>query len=354
MKIKSKILHKELMNSKSRGLIDSMLLNANGAFDTNSAAYQFVIDTLSYIRSTIIEQKFYKIPFADFVPVDVGEGAFGSEIIQNMSFQVGGDFYAGDVNANPTQGRIADVGAFLQPTRIPTQLWMKKAIWTTIEVKQAAATNKWDVIASRIESLKKDWDLGLQETCFLGHPTISTMSGLLNNAEVTINTDLIAVPISEMTVAQLKSFIQNALTEYWANTNNTEMPDTFLMPTADLLGMGDFVGDTTVINPLALKIDVIENMFKKITQNENFKVRHVAYCQANRNSVRGINKDRYVLYKNDAETLNMPIPIDFDMLAADTGDQIQWAQGAYGQYSGVLINRVPEVLYLDAVTPKTY
>jgi hypothetical protein len=352
--LNSKILNREILNSKSRGLIDSFLLNSNGAIDPSSAGYQYVIDTLSFIRSKVIEQKFYEIPIAEYVPVEVGEAAFGSEVVQNLTFQTGGDFYAGDVNANPSQGRVSEVSAFLEPIRIPTQLWTKKTNWTTIEVKQAAAINKWDVIESRIKSLKKDWDLGIQETAFLGHPIISTMTGLINNASVTKNTTLISVPISQMTVAELKVLIQGLISAYWNNSNNTALPDTFLVPSADFFGLGDFVGDTTVVNPLALKIEVIENMFKKMTQNDKFKVKPLAYCQANRNSSRGINKDRYVLYKNDPDTLTMPIPIDFTMLAADTGDQLQWSQGSYGQYSGVLINRVPEVLYIDSAAPFTY
>ena len=37
------------------------LLNANGAIDPATAGYQYAIDTLSEIKSQVIEQKFYKI-----------------------------------------------------------------------------------------------------------------------------------------------------------------------------------------------------------------------------------------------------------------------------------------------------
>jgi len=76
------------MPKKNMSYDNILFMNSNGAFDPNSAAYQIAIDTLSYIRSVVIQQKFYEIPFADFVPIDVGEGAFGSEIVQNMEFMI--------------------------------------------------------------------------------------------------------------------------------------------------------------------------------------------------------------------------------------------------------------------------
>lgn len=331
---------------------ERIFMNSNGAIDPSSAGMQYITDSLSFIRSKVIEQKFYEIPIADFMPVDVGEAAWGSEVIQNLTFQSGGDFYAGDVNANPSAGRTPEVNAYLQPIRMPTQLWGKGTSWTLLEIKQAAMMNNWDAIKSKVDSLKKDWVLGIQKQAFLGHPTIPTQTGLLTNPNVTINTALIPEPLCKMTVTELRSFIKSILGAYWNNSNNTAMPDTFLMPTYDYLGLADFVGDTTVVNPLITKIEVLIKMFREMTDNPNFKIRHTAYNQATRNS-KFINKDRYVLYRNDPETLKMSIPIDFTLLEAGTGDYWNWQQKAYGQYAGVLITRHPEVLYLDSAVAWT-
>ena len=43
----------------------------------------------------------------------------------------------------------------------------------------------------------------------------------------------------------------------------------------------------------------------------------------------------------------MAIPVDFTMLEARTLNSFDWEQLAYGQYSGVLVNREREVLYID-------
>ena len=340
------------MSKKISNLIDNLLCNSSGAIDPQSAGYQFVIDTLSFIDSKVIEQKFYTVPIADFIPVDVGKAAFSSEIVKNLVFQTGGDFYAGDINANAGVGREATAGAFVEPTRIPTQLWQKKTTWGTVEIKQAAATGRWDVIEERIKSLKKDWDLGIQKTAFLGHPYIKTMTGLINNADCygNRNTSIITVPMSLMTMAQIKVVLAQMIAAYWKNSNYTALPDTFIMPSTDFMGMADFVSDTY---PLMTKIEAIKQMFKEITGAANFKIGHVAYLQADKNSARNVNANRYILYRNDPETLSMNIPIDFTMLPADTGDQVSWSQGAYGQYSGVLITRPLEVLYLDQTGTST-
>jgi hypothetical protein len=356
IKPKNKIIGKQFNNSKGNmaglGIIDRLFCNSNGAIDPTAAGYQVLIDTLSYIRSEVIEQSFYEIPIADYMPVDIGEAAWGSEIVQNVSILTGGDFYAGDVNANPSKARQAGVSAFVTPNRIPTQQWNKHTEWTTLEIKQAAALNKWDVIAGRISALKENWDLGIQKNAFLGHPYITTMTGLLNNADVTVNTDLITTPISEMTVAELNAFLATLLNTYFANTNKTKMPNTFIMPTSDFLGLGSFVGDTSVVNPLIQKIDVIETMFKKMTGNPNFKVLMLAYADKAINS-KVINKNRYCLYNNDPKTMKLAIPIDLNIMEAYTADGFNWSQGGYGQYSGLLVTKPKEVLYIDETAAST-
>jgi hypothetical protein len=330
--------------------INGQLLNSTGIFSPSDAGYQYAIDTLSYLRAEIIEQKFYEVPIADYFTVDVGQGAYSSEMVQNMSFMSGGDFYSGDVSASGNLGKIEKVGALTTPIRIPNQYWMKGVNWQILEIKAAAQFQRWDVVEERLKSLKKDWDLGIQETAFLGHPMITALTGLINNADLTPNTTLITTPIKDMTTAEFKAFVASCLQTYWAYSNNTALPDTFVLPTTDYLGLGDFVSDLDV---RISKIDYLTSMFQKMTNNPKFKITSLAYCQSDKNSARGITKNRYVLYRNDPDTLKMNIPVDFTMFAADTANQTQWTQVAMGQYSGVLITRPQEVLYIDETAATT-
>ena len=319
------------------------LLNANGDIDPAASGYQYLIETLSYIRSTIIQQKFYEIAFADYIPVDVGEGAWMEEIVQNLTFNTGGSFYQGDVDIQTETGRIAMVGAGLDKIQMDVKTWAKGTGWTIMEIAKAAAANNWDVVESKLRSLKKNWDLGVQETAFLGHPD-GTLTGLLNSAEVTINTSLITVSLSSMSEAQFTAFVAGLLPAYFTNSNDTTIPDTFVIPNSDYLGLGVPYSDTF---PNISKLQYMLDFLSRMTGNPNFTILGLSYAQSSINSSRGISKNRYTLYKNDPDTMKMAVPVDFTMLEADTSNKINWQQAAYGQYSGVLVNRKREVLYLD-------
>lgn len=323
--------------------LNTRLMN-QGDIAPGTSGFNYVIESLSYIRSQIIDQIFYEIPIADFMPVDVGEGAYAEEIVQNLTFMSGGSFYDGDVANADNNGRVAQVNAGLSPIRMRTQLWRKGTGWSIFELMRAATANNWDVVESKLKSLKKDWDLGVQETAFLGHPDGSNLVGLLNDSEVTVNNTLLPVSLSAMTESQFTTFIQTVLPTYFANANDTTLPDTLVIPNDDYLGLtAPYTGSFPVIS----KIEYLSNALSKATDNPDFKIMGLSYAQATRNAGRGLNENRYVLYKKNPETLKMAIPIDFTMLEADTTNKFNWQQLAYGQYSGCLINRKREVLYMD-------
>lgn len=322
-----------------------LLTNAAGDVDTSGAGYDYIIRTLSEIRAEVVEQKFYKIAPADYFPVSVGQGANMDEIIQNLTFQTGGEFFDGDIQTNQESGRIAQVDVLQDKLRMPIQVWAKQVVWTIVDIAKAAQASNWDLIASLMESLKTDWDLGIQEVGFLGHPSIPAMTGLLNDPEVNINTSLITKPISDMSETEFQAFVAGIMGAYFANTNSTEdQPDKFVIPTNDYLGL---VSATSATFNTISKIEYLLNAFKKATRNENFEILPLAYAQADKNDVRGISKNRYALYKSDPKTMKMEIPQDFYMLEAATANNFNWTQPATGQYSGLLINRKREMLYLD-------
>jgi len=196
-----------------------------------------------------------------------------------------------------------------------------------------------------MKSLKRNWDLGIQETAFLGHPMYTTVTGLINNASVTINTSLITKSLKSMSETEFTTFLSGVMSTYFSNSDDTELPDTFVIPTSDYLGLAVPYSSTYPVNS---KLEYMINAFKRTTRNEGFRILPCSYCEATRNNaLRGINKNRHVLYRNDPETLSMSIPVDFNMHEAETANSIFWQQPAVGQYSGVLINRVPEIIYFD-------
>jgi hypothetical protein len=335
---------KQLTNSKMVSILGMPLTNANGAIDPATTGFDYVTRTTSEIRSGIIEQTFYEVAPADFLPVDVGEAAWKDEIIQNLTYDLAGDFFQGDVDTLTGNGRISEVGTAMAPIKMKTVIWAKAAKWNISEVSQAAASSNWDPIEAKMKTLKRNWDLGIQEVAFLGHPTESTVTGLLNHSEVTINTTLITKTLTSMTETEFTTFIGAVIGAYYDNSNSTTLPDTFIIPTDDFLGLTvPYSATYPNISKMAYMLDA----FKKATGNENFQIKSLAYAQSANNAARGINKERYVLYKNDRETLKMTIPVDFNMFESKTTNGLFWEQPAMGQYSGVMINKVPEVFYME-------
>lgn len=321
------------------------LTNANGDIETTLSGFKFITSTMSEIMQEEIEQKHMEVPFADYVPVDVGGAPDAEEIIRKVTFQTGGDFHDGDINTSTSTSRMASVDVAMTPLRMPIKDWAKDFTYNIVEIAKAAASSNWDLLAGKTKSLKKNWDLGLQEICFLGHPGVSELTGLLNSDEVNSNSSVISTKkISEMTSAEFQTFIGQVVSVYVDNSENTSKPDTFVIPTDDFLGLASAASDN---NPAISKLEYLQKALAATSGNKNFTILDLAYCQKERNEDFGINSNRYVMYKNDPDVLTMAIPVDFTLLEAETINNFNFTQVAYGRYSGTMITRPKEVMYFD-------
>jgi len=315
------------------------LFNSSGDIDVSASGFKFLIDSMSFIRAQVIKQVFYEISIADYLPVDVGEAAWKSEVVQNLEFYEGGSFSEGCTNQGGS--RTATVDTALSQIRMPVRTWKKKAAWNIAQIAEAANVGNWDPVEAKLRSLKKNWDLGIQELAFNGLPGDTDLTGFLTNASVNINTTLISEDVSGMSDTEFQAFVKGLLNAYYANSNSTRMPDSMTMPTADYLGMATAASATF---PNITKLEYLENALKRMTANDGFKIRPLTYAQSANNPAA---KDRYVLYRNDPEVMKLTIPVDITMNQAYTLNGFDFEQLAYGQFSGVLVNRPREVLYFD-------
>lgn len=227
-------------------------------------------------------------------------------------------------------------------------------MWSIIEVAKASVAGNWDVISARLAGLKKTWDLMVQEVAFLGHPRVTEMTGLINDPEVNINNTLIPKPVSAMNAKEFQNFSSGLIAAYVDNSQYTQdKPDMLLVPTDEYFKLVRTLAEvTTAEGTMTTPISRLEYLRKSLaeaTRSATFRVEPMAYCIADKNASRGINKNRFVLYKKDPQSMKMTIPIDFTSLPQDTSNSMNWVQPAYGQYSGVLIARKREVLYFDQV-----
>lgn len=327
-------------------------LNADGSLNTNSAGFRYAIDTLTYIIRQAVEQRFLDFKPSDYMAVDLGGGAWSSEISQPREFYMGDGFFSGEVETHAANGRIAEVSSVLDDVRMPVKDWAKKVSWSFIELQKAAHNDTWDVVSAKTKALKKNWDLGIQEVSMLGHPGDRNLSGLLNSQDVTVNTGIIPIPICEMTAAQIQNFVAHALGAYYDNSGKTVYPDKFVMPTSDYLGLGiPMPGLTGGGFANVSVLQYLEDMFKRLTHNADFQILPNALAEQDSLNKRGVASSRYALYRSDPETLKFFIPVDFTMFSGKMADDnITFTATAVGEFSGVLIARPQEVLYFDPET----
>lgn len=328
--------------------MDRELKNANGAIDQSSLGFQYTIQTTTLIAAEVIEQKFYEEAIADFASVLVGRGPWMSSISQNLTFDAAGPFEQG-IQDGATRSQIDNVEVSLSPINVKNVPWYKGYMYSIPEVQQALASNNWDIVESKYKALTKNWQLGIQAVGFIGRKSdLTAFPGLLSNPGVTVNTTFIPTALSLMSPDQLDTFIAGIVQLYLDNVNEVRFPKRFVIPRSDWAGLGvPMVIGTT---PLAVsRLTYIENMFKGIA-GDDFRMMTTAYANKARNvgywAANGTN--RYVLYNNDRETVHMDIPVDLTIGAPATGNNFQWQGVGYGQFSGMNVFRIPEVLYFDA------
>jgi hypothetical protein len=311
----------------------------------NSLGFEIDITTLTTISKSIVEQKFYEVPFADYVPVRVGEGAFSSNLLTYKSFVTGGDFETGIINTGADNAKLAEVSAGVESVTVPIKNWMKGVTYSVFDLQMAARAGNWDLVTAKERSRKKNWDLGLQAVTFWGLNSDSNIKGLLTQAGVTSNTTVITKYIKDMTDTEFEALLGDLISTYRVNAAYTTFPDTFLIPEADYNGLGV---STSEDFPLKSKYQRLMDMFTMITRNPNFKILPSSYAdQAVNAAVSGLDKNRYVLYKQEEDTIRMDIPVDYTNTLANTINNVQFQSAAYGQFTGVVAYRPLEILYFD-------
>jgi hypothetical protein len=317
----------------------------------NSLGFEIDITTLTEIKRRVVEQKFYEIPFADYVPVVVGEGAFATNLLTYREFSTADDFESGNINMGANNSRLAEADTAIDSVDVKIINWAKSIGYTLFELQQAAKSGNWSIVEAKERARYKNWQLGLQRLAFLGSKTDPNVLGLLTQPDVTVNTTLITKSISSMSVDEFQTLIKSLLSEYQANCNYTRMPDKFIIPNSDYLGLGTFVNPEF---PVLTKIQALEDTFKKLTGKPDFKILPLVYAQQDKNSdVTGLGKNRYTMLTHDIDSIRMDIPLDYTTTIQDTTNGFQWQSAAYGQYTGTKAYRPQEVFYCDNTTSST-
>jgi hypothetical protein len=339
-------LANEMASSAVKWQPGMSIKNSNGDIAPSTLGYQYTIQTTTLIRAKVIEQKFYEVPPADFVPIVIGEGAWLESIQTNLVYDSAGDFEDGVISLSDPSD-LAQVSAGLAPVPAKIVTWAKGYQYSTPEVDKALAANNWDVITAKQSVLKRNWDLGIQKIAFLGMKSdLSGVPGLLSNTNVNVNSSIITQALSSLNPTQFAAFVQAILADYFSNSNSTVLPDTFVIPMDDFLGLGVPVSASF---PNIMMIDYLLESFRKLTGNANFQLKGVLYGKQSVNAGywATLGTNRYCLYRKNPETIRMDLPVDFILNAPNTGNNFLWEGVGVGQLTGAIAYRPAEIRYYD-------
>lgn len=301
------------------------------------------LSTLTQIVAGVQRQKFYTVDGAltDYVPMEMGTGAYGQNLFQYAVAQVGDKFETGIIQPGNGINKDANVDIVVDGISIKNNFWRMKyqATKELVEMARANAVN-FSYIEEQERARLKTYQLGIQKITFLGTDD-GANKGLLNLDGVTINTSLMPANFGSMTTAQLNNFAATAVATFWANSNNTSFPNTLLMPTQDLGGLATFISSSYPVGET--RKEFLERAFKAAGAPQDFKILHAAYG----NTASTSGGARYVLYNRDADVLKMYLPKPYTPYPLYPTGSLDMVSDAEAQFTGVWAKRPKEILYMD-------
>lgn len=329
-----------------RSLRGQTMMNATGDIDTSSLGYQIAIDTLTFIKKQITEQKFYEVKLSDYVPIAVGDGAFSQNILTNTTINASADFEEGIVNQASANDRLAVADVGISSKTMAVANWAKAIGYSIFEIEQALQANNWDIIESKHRARKRNWDLGIQRMGFLGSKGNGTaFPGLLTSALVNSDSDTLGSLISDLNYTDFATFIATVLAAYQLNCAYTAFPTHFIIPQDDYVGLA---APVSAQFPVKSKLEYLKEAFAAIVPG-GVKLLPSAYAIGS--SAVGadvaIGFHRYAMYRYDPESLRMDIPVDYTVTQPNTLNNFQFQDAAYGQFTGIGVYRALELLYFD-------
>ena len=333
----------------ARSLSGMTIRNATGDINETSLGYQIAIDTLTFIKKQITEQKFYEVSPADYVPIAVGDGAFSQSLLTNLTVSTSRDFETGIIEQGTNNDRLESADAAISSKTAAVLNWAKAVGYSEFEIEQALQSNNWDIIESKHRARKKNWDLGIQKIAFLGILNDQTAyPGLLSQSQSNVNSDLVTIQesISSMSATQFGTFVSLVVASYQNNCAYTAMPTHFVIPQSDWLGLA---APVSTDYPFNSKLEYLKKAFNEIVPGGIKILPSIygmpAYNQAVVNT--GVGISRYAMYRYDPESLRMDIPVDYTVTQPNTLNNFQFQDAGYGQATGVIAYRQLELEYFD-------
>ena len=329
--------YKEMLRNN---LMQAQRVNNSGADVTGLEA---TITTLTDIIGGVVETKYYELngqKLSDFCKIEVGRGAYATELMQYASTIVGNNGKQGIVN--PTANGISkDANSSIQigSIKMPNNFWRWDYTVTNELVNMAQKNAEtFSIIEENEKARKKIWDLMLQDAWFNGLGD-GRSYGLLNQPNVTVNTTLMTAELGDMTDAQFQTFLAKVAGEYNKVSNYAISFNRMLIPSEQYFALTQPYG-TFGLN----RLQVLEDAMKRIV-GADFKIVHAKYCTGA--SAQGGNKGRYVFYNDDADNVCAYLPVPYTPMPLFPQGSLDLISQAHGQFITPFVKRETSMMYAD-------
>lgn len=305
----------------------------------NDAGYGDIdITLLTLIEREISQQKFYRVDPEKYIPIDHTQGGWNDYITVLRNYaNVEGDIDGWIRGQDTDNARRGQVGVKLDSVPVKIHNMNKMVSYSLFELRQSMETQVWNIVTEKERARKLDHDIAVQSALLQGS---SSFKGLLNQSEVNTNTTILTKKISEMSSTEFKTFLSTVFAEYFKASGNTVMPDTFVIPMSDFMGLGVAVDEQyPVFTTMWTRLN---DVFKQMTGNQNAEVIPLVYCEPEFNN----GNYKYVLYRKDFDTLRAYNPYTYNVVQGATVDGINYQNTAFSRMSDVFVNRPAEMLYM--------
>lgn len=300
------------------------------------------ITTTTQIMGRVLESNYYELngqKLSDFVPIEVGTGAFSTKLLQAAATATGTDFKSCIIN--PTAGALKldgytdiEVGNLEYPNN-----FFRDTYSITKEGAEIASRARipFNIVEQKEKARKKKFDLGLQEAWFLGLDD-GVSFGLLNQpAAITDTSTLNGKNLSEMTDDEFSAFIATIRAYYDNVTSSTAMFNRLMLPQQEYFKLDKVFGQFGLSRRSILD-DVLKETGGKIV-----------YTRYNTTAGTG-GGARYALYKHDPDYIEGFLPLPYTPSPLYAQGAFDMISNAMAQFVTPQVKRQNTLVYLDVVS----
>ena len=305
----------------------------------NNPGIEMDITTTTQIMGRVLETNYYELngqKLSDFVPIEVGTGAFSTKLLQAAATAVGTDFKACLIN--PTAGALKldgytdiEVGNLEYPNN-----FFRDTYSITKEGAEIASRARipFNVVEQKEKARKKKFDLGLQDAWFLGLDD-GVSFGLLNQPAAVTNTSFMTKDLSAMTDVEFSTFVAGIRALYDNVTNSTAMFNRLLVPQQEYFKLDRIYGEFGLS-----RRGILDDVLKE----NGGKVVYARYATGA--GTGGVN--RYALYKHDPDYIEGFLPLPYTPSPLYAQGAFDMISNAMAQFVTPQVKRSNTLIYLDA------